>query len=108
MGDEIPQWAKVRAEALVTERVDEEHYYSDSCGACAALAAYIAAHEEEPVDPLLIEARQLAARCARERGDPQNEEWCLGGGADDAPVVQVALAALRRGMELAREKSHAA
>jgi hypothetical protein len=58
------------------------------------------------VDPLLIEARELAAQ-ERERvfsGERTPEEY-RSGSADGTPVMSLALAALRRGMELAKAEA---
>jgi hypothetical protein len=55
----------------------------------------------DPVDPLLIEARKVAADVFhdhRYQGAPFEK-----GGFDEHPEVQIALEALKRGMELARE-----
>lgn len=58
-------------------------------------------HEEPPVDPLLIEARKLV-ECSV-HWSPQTDRDLQSGKNDNTPEVKVALAALKRGMELARE-----
>ena len=56
---------------------------------------------EEPVDPLLVEARQIIAdTCDTHESKGQ---W-LDGVWDDEQEMDIALAALRRGMELAPSK----
>lgn len=80
------------------------------------LARYIAEHEEPPVDPLLIEARNIVARHHefmptqwtghRLIAEASGDDW----GSDVAPVVAsvtMAFAALKRGLELAREADNA-
>jgi len=58
---------------------------------------------EEPVDPLLIEAREIVARVVGAGG----ASWFGGefrkGKCDDHQSMQVALAALKRGREIERE-----
>jgi hypothetical protein len=64
MGDDIPQWAKERAEKLA----NAEHSLADMgnatllAHACyiAAFARYIAEHEEAPVDPLRARIENIA------------------------------------------------
>ncbi len=103
---EIPVWAKARACELVrVENPDADVQPEDHFPPFArALARYIAAHEEAPVDPLLIEAREIAAQAYSNRRDHDFAGWIRRGDKDSIYEVQVALAALRRGMELA--KSH--
>jgi hypothetical protein len=105
MAEEIPQWAEDRA--LELARLDgagrgqgryDGHYYADMH---KAFARYIAEHEEPPVDPLLIEARKLASELSKDAGSFD----FISGRFDDWYAVRAALAALRRGMELAREQS---
>ena len=60
---------------------------------------------EEPVDPLLVEARQIIAdTCDTHESKGQ---W-LDGVWDDEQEMAIALAALRRGMELLIDRLHAA
>lgn len=66
------------------------------------LARYIAEHEEAPVDPLLIEARDICAHesdvdlCALKY---RNGDW------DYTVTVKAAYSALRRGIEIERNKT---
>jgi len=55
--------------------------------------------ELDALDPLLIEAREIAARCSLFPARIARDY--LGGEMDKGPLVTSALAALRRGMELA-------
>ncbi len=56
--------------------------------------------EPEPVDPLLIEAREIAAKYWEGQGDHIGADNHRSGDKDDWASAQIALAALRRGMEL--------
>lgn len=99
---DIPEWAVKRANDLTSEAMKDGSWLPIGGHASAAFARYIAEHEEPPVDPLLIEARELAAQ-ERERsfrGERTPEEY-RSGAADGTPVMRLALAALKRGMELA-------
>lgn len=58
-----------------------------------AFAHYIAEHEEPPVDPLLIEARAIIKRCYPEVSPNYSGRR-----------LTIAMDALRRGIELAREQ----
>lgn len=65
MTDEIPQWAIERAAELACEVATKPIYNADkvvNLHLDQAFASYIAKHEEPPVDPLLIEAREIAAK----------------------------------------------
>lgn len=100
---DIPGWAIERA----FERAKEHGHVGVPCGAIDAFARYIAAHEEPPVDPLLIEAREIAVRVLNQHPNPSpiTASEIRSGSWDRQPVVQAPFAALRRGMELAREQS---
>lgn len=58
----------------------------------------------EPVDPLLVEARQTYAVWCEDRNLPGSARRIRDGEWDDTTPMVIALAALRRGMELEREK----
>lgn len=67
MTDNIPQWAKKRACELANEAKEMPGYWNPEdvvgCNSpLTALARYIAKHEEPPVDPNLIKAREICAR----------------------------------------------
>jgi hypothetical protein len=66
------------------------------------LRAAIAAKEAAAVDPLLIEAREIAALNTT---FPPNGRDYRDGKMDRSPMVATALAALRRGMELATREA---
>lgn len=64
MSDNPPDWAIERAQVLINAAcIPGEHY---SFGAERALAQYVAAHEEPPVDPLLECLRETFGGCAPE------------------------------------------
>lgn len=97
----IPQWAKERVVELTNADGEEplslgimEYRHA------LAFARYIAAHEEPPVDPLHQIAREIVAAHYPEHG-PE----VLEGGYDSSRRITVAEAALRRGIELAKEQS---
>lgn len=90
----IPQWARDRADELCLRESSKDNWCSD------AFARYIAAHEEPPVDPLLIEARKIAA--SQGRLTQLGVDCYLRGIRDDDEWVKAALAGLKRGIELAQ------
>ncbi len=85
---DIPEWAMERAFALANADVVPTTDLSTWTAAITAFAAYIAAHEEPPVDPLLIEAREILRHYGYERTGTAEEG--------------LALAGIRRGIELAK------
>ena len=108
MTKEIPKWAKQRACDLVNacRGVHSSKYYPPMANASTSptlhvLARYIAKHEEPTVDPLLVEAREVCAQCAR---FSHYKEGYISGAFDDDSAVQVALAALKRGIEMGEMK----
>lgn len=119
MSDNIPQWAikeavlRLDAEHLA-QFVDDRHPHMASPDPAKyfpqvrVIARLIAAHEEPPVDPLLIEAREICAAVQEKRGFPIYASQFRDGGFDacHGPMMATAMAALRRGIELAREQSH--
>jgi hypothetical protein len=116
-----PDWAIERAQRLfmANERAWEggvQHPTiiinggnSPGYAKCLEFARYIAEHEPPPVDPLLIEARKVAASFAKPNAyisfsaGSASAERTLAGTDDDSIFVQAVLEALKRGMELARE-----
>lgn len=104
MTDDIPMWAKERVCELTN--TDGSNYSPTSFGMeCMttsigeAFARYIATKEEPPVDPLLIEARKIAAERTK---FPAYADTYLNGENDEHFYLQGLLAALRRGMEMAK------
>lgn len=95
-----PQWAVARrnelVEATYQEVADSGLLHSDCI--LLAFARYIAAHEEPPVDPLLNEARKLIAESNVFRTN--NQMQAILDGHAGTLQVSIALAALRRGIEL--------
>lgn len=59
---------------------------------------------EEPVDPLLVEAREICAKQAEGNGAHNWAIECRAGECDTSDEVECAMIALRRGMELAPRK----
>lgn len=104
MADEIPQWAQDKAQRLTADEIDETSGLGAGLHhAMTAFARYIAGHEEPPVDPLLIEAREICA--SRDGVDAVQARSYRDGRHDAGGAVDTALAALRRGIELAGRKA---
>lgn len=106
---DIPLWARKRAADLSTEYewpVSASFGTEDVKGSrhLQAFAAYIAAHEDPPVDPLLIEARRIIAADYSQREYEGPSERCLDGSCDESFVMRTTLAALRRGMALSSKE----
>ena len=95
----VPEWAIARAKSLRNEGFERgDKTYTD------VFARYIAEHEEEPVDPLLIEAREVVANYASDnKGYEIYAPAYRMGGRDGDAEVAVAYRALIRGIELAGE-----
>lgn len=87
--ENVPEWASQKARNLTLEETGCTSYQR----AWTALARYIAANEEPPVDPLVEEADLIAS------GEHRWET-----AADYEGGKAVALAALRRGIEIAGER----
>lgn len=109
MTDEIPQWALERAAELANKEGGEVGAASDAYTpdelACTYIgrtfARYIAQHEQPPVDPLLIEAREIAAKDAQ-TDFPEFANNIRDGECDDCAEIVLVLTALRRGIELGK------
>ncbi len=92
-------WAKRKAQDLINAET-----WGDK--AVDAFARYIVAHEEPEVDPLLVEAREIAAyvheqtpsrlRNVHGRTVLEIAAEMRAGKSDDSPMVRAALEALRR------------
>lgn len=101
MSDDIPQWAKERACELANEAKEMPGYWNPEdvvgCNSpLTAFARYIAKHEEPPVDPDLITAREICARVTEEWWGGQNQVVNYRYGTYDTdPEVQFALTALK-------------
>jgi hypothetical protein len=104
---DVPEWAKRRACELAGKPweprdIDVQQPSFAGHSAMLAFARYIAKHEEPPVDPLLIEAREIVkATLSPDRHSRCNcREKIAAGEWDEGQKVQASLAALRRGIEL--------
>jgi hypothetical protein len=95
-----PDWAIERACVEANNRSKyhpwTKHDYGSN-GALTALADYIAAHEQPPVDPLLIEAREIAADVFDQDhgGAMTHSRMIREGKADESINVLTALTALK-------------
>lgn len=97
MADEIPQWAKERASALSGHAEIE-------CCAFTTLARYISEHEEPPFGDevraiFAVEAEKLQS------GEGASRARTVARGNLEYWEARVAMACLKRGMELAGERS---
>jgi len=95
--------AKRSAMSGDADHLQRYHSYTGH-GSFRALCDMIAKYEQEPVDPLLLEARKLVSENSRQAGHGPWADECLAGEHDTSRSVVVVLAALRRGMELAKER----
>ena len=101
---DIPDWAFNRLGELSAQEAgidgDPAHVQTQR-----AFARYIAEHEEPPVDPLLIEAREICAAQSEEEGG--NVSWAREvrcGELDDCDEVICTLRGLKRGIELGKSQ----
>ncbi len=106
---DIPEWAfEVAAERCNLNNRNQlpvENWKSQT--AFNELAKTIATHEQQPVDPLLIEARKIATCARRKIGAGIHDGVARAiesGGWDDHSLVDAALAALHRGIELGKSQ----
>lgn len=99
VGNMPPDWAIERALAMSATgtKLDDVKRHWPGHATALAFARYIAEHEEPPVDPLLVEARQIAAP---DYGT--GSEKIIRGERDNCSGVKIALQALRRGIEIAK------
>ncbi len=102
MDKDMPaDWAIERAIELVNvdgstythESLTQKHFVSWSLG--KAFARYIEAHEQPPVDPDLVTAREIAAAFASYFSSRVMPSDCKKGEFDHATAVQFALAKLK-------------
>jgi hypothetical protein len=95
-----PAWAFDRLDHLVA--LDTVYQHKSYNRVACAFAAYIAAHEPAPVDPLRAEA--IALVISDEVGRTANQEDAIRRGEAGQHKVNLAFAALRRGIELAKSE----
>lgn len=67
-----------------------------------ALARRIEKTDQPPIEPLLLEAREIVAKYYEDANGPYNVARIRSGEWDSTNLNQIALAALKRGMELAK------
>lgn len=102
MTDYTPRWAF----EVAAERCNETALINYTVNQWTSipfreLARMIAKHEQEPVDPLLIEARKIVS--VDIFGSEAGHAYVFG--HDESMWVNYTLRGLRRGMELAREQA---
>lgn len=106
---DIPLWAWREVDKRVRDRHPTSTIgwaeYDDGMRTLAA--GLIAKYEDQPVDPLLIEAREIVASWLEAHPDKQTKKWTPGafrdGTNDNDLSVQQALAAIKRGIEIGKE-----
>lgn len=97
-----PMWAREEAARRVNAMEPAVRWDASDYGLTVTFTLFadmIAKHEEPPVDPLLLEAREIAAE---EGWTPAYRENILSGYLDDSPCVKFTLKGLRRGIELGK------
>lgn len=113
MADDIPEWAVGEVLKRCSISPDQKRFslWRDGTYAKAVklFAAHIAEYEEPPVDPLLVEARKIAAEAVEEAAADKGSTWrwvkpeeYRNGGKDHEPGVKAIITALKRGIELAK------
>lgn len=98
-----PYWAYVRSCELSGRSGIEERLYDTDCAfteQTLAFARYIAEHEEAPVDPIVLEARNLVECTVH--WSPQTDRDLQSGKNDDSTEMKIAIAAIRRGIEIGK------
>ena len=106
-----PDWAIERALVLCGSSYED----AAECRAYASMgntvsktfmsfARYIEEHEEAPVDPLLIEAREICAVDA-ERNRLGIAEQYRAGTMDNVPLMELTIQGLRRGIEIGKAQA---
>lgn len=99
MSNDIPQWAKERACELANDECGRHAWFPDDCNqgytTLTALARYIAKHEDPPVDPDLITAREICARVVDEIDRSGIADKYRDGTYDSTTDVQFAIAKLK-------------
>jgi hypothetical protein len=94
-------------EELDQARADEARRIVDETGRgrATAIAARLAREGWMPVDPLLIEAREIFARQFEEAQAHGAARQCRDGKYDSHPHAKRILAALKRGIEIGKGKT---
>lgn len=95
MTEEIPQWAIKRVYELMDAEYGKGNWQAAPPANPNAFARYIAKHEQPPVDPDLVKAREICARVAEATGMVHTPTRYRSGTYDNDPEVQFALSALK-------------
>ena len=101
MDQDMPaDWAIGRACELadcrsMKEDIVRKHETHWGEGAVVALARYIEAHEQPPVDPDLVTAREIMARAMSAAGATHTAQMYRNGTCDESDDLQFALAKLK-------------
>ncbi|MFK4871617.1 hypothetical protein [Novosphingobium sp. ZW T3_23] len=107
-----PYWAYVRSCELSGGAGIEERLYDHDCAftkQTLAFARYIAAHEDEPVDPCVEAGRRLVAETQHNFPD---SPWhiteaaeTIAGNRDCTLIVMAAIEGVRRGIEIGKAQA---
>jgi len=100
---DIPQWSAEKAAKLANNEYKSGFWGASdvsNCSSLRAFARYIATNEEQPVDPLELEARKILAKMA---WAPDVARKWLSGEWDDFEHMATTMAALRRGIEIGKK-----
>ena len=107
---EHPEWVYERAAMLMNAQYQQNGFRwtsqmvrENQTTAIKALCAHILKHEEAPVDPLLVEAREIVACNPTQPYSPMLKDM-IRKGDFCGPIVNLVLHALQRGGEIEREK----
>lgn len=101
MGEDISQELAQRMAVLLRSQVERHAGEADVAPALNEARA-IVAELPEPVDPDVLEARRLVECTVH--WSPQTDRDLASGKNDDTPEMRIALAAIKRGRELAAKQ----
>ena len=97
----ITDWHRQRAAELANQVTSSGGWTAQDFAIMAgalhkALLQHIADHEDPPIDPDLLAAREIVAEFYR-AGDAEFPASVLAGEADNIPMVRIALAGIKHG-----------
>jgi hypothetical protein len=95
---EIPEWAKERVSALTVEERDKTGFAGS---VRRAFERYVAEHEDPPVDPILVAAREIVSTTFN---FPATKKALFDGKLDHWTSVKLTEAGIRRGLAMAKEE----
>ena len=91
-----PEWAFKRVQDLSAPlSTDPDFEVNERFPTVRAFARYIAQHEQPPVDPDLLLARECAADACERHNSVLRPDLIRSGDQDEGPIVKACLAAIR-------------